>query len=52
VIAEGVETQAQVDYLRAKNVDFMQGYYFCRPLPAEDFIKRMRLEVSAVSSPA
>ena len=52
VIAEGVETQAQVDYLRAKDVDFMQGYYFCRPLPAEDFIKRMRLEVSAASSPA
>ncbi len=52
VIAEGVETQAQVDYLRAKNVDFMQGYFFCRPLPAEDFIKRMRLEVSAPPSPA
>lgn len=49
VIAEGVETQAQVDYLRAKKVDFMQGYFFCRPLPAEDFIKRMRLEVSVPS---
>ncbi|MCG9095037.1 EAL domain-containing protein [Laribacter hongkongensis] len=36
LIAEGVETQGQLDYLHAAGVDFIQGYYFSRPLPAED----------------
>ncbi len=35
VIAEGVETEAQLDYLRRHDCDHMQGYYFSRPLPAE-----------------
>ncbi|MBM3069792.1 EAL domain-containing protein [Enterobacter sp. RHBSTW-00994] len=39
IIAEGVETQAQADYLRAKNIDFLQGYYFCRPIPANELIR-------------
>ncbi len=36
VVAEGVETQAQLDFLRAQGCDEMQGYYFARPLPAAD----------------
>ena len=41
-MAEGVETQAQVEYLMKQNCDNIQGYYFCKPLPAdqaENFIK-------------
>jgi len=34
VIAEGVESQAQLDYLRAHDCDQIQGYYFSKPLPA------------------
>ncbi|MES2075667.1 MAG: EAL domain-containing protein [Pseudomonadota bacterium] len=34
VIAEGVETEAQLDYLRAQHCDQLQGFYFSRPLPA------------------
>jgi EAL domain-containing protein (putative c-di-GMP-specific phosphodiesterase class I) len=34
VIAEGVETARQLDYLRHHSCDEMQGYYFSRPLPA------------------
>ena len=37
VIAEGVETLAQLDYLRSHGCDEMQGYYFSKPLCAADF---------------
>jgi diguanylate cyclase (GGDEF)-like protein/PAS domain S-box-containing protein len=35
VIAEGVETRAQLDFLRLHECDEGQGYYFSRPVPAE-----------------
>ena len=35
VVAEGVETLAQLEFLRASRCDFIQGYYFSPPLPAE-----------------
>ena len=35
VIAEGVETEEQVSYLKALQCEYGQGYYFSRPLDAE-----------------
>lgn len=37
VVAEGVETAAQLSFLRTQNCDAMQGYYFSKPLPASTF---------------
>ena len=38
VVAEGVETAAILERLRALSCDEAQGYYITRPLPAEDFL--------------
>ena len=39
VIAEGVETEAQRDLLRAAGCDYGQGFLFAAPMPAEEFGK-------------
>ena len=36
-IAEGVETESQLALLRQQKCDEVQGYYFARPMPAEEF---------------
>lgn len=37
VIAEGVETKEQADYLNSIGCSFMQGYYFSKPMPDQEF---------------
>ena len=37
VVAEGVETREQLDRLLEVDCDYVQGYYFARPMPAEEF---------------
>jgi diguanylate cyclase (GGDEF)-like protein/PAS domain S-box-containing protein len=38
IVAEGVETQAQLNFLREENCDEVQGYYFFRPMPEAEFL--------------
>ncbi len=42
VVAEGVETEAQLGYLRANHCDEAQGYLFSRPLPPEECVSLLR----------
>jgi len=44
VIAEGVETEDQLDFLMEKGCQEFQGYYFSKPEPAEQFVKRLQAE--------
>ncbi|PSW13569.1 EAL domain-containing protein [Photobacterium rosenbergii] len=37
VIAEGVETKAQVDYLHQREIYLMQGYHYAKPMPFNEF---------------
>ncbi len=38
VIAEGAETSAQADFLREQSCNDVQGYYYYKPMPAEDIL--------------
>jgi hypothetical protein len=42
VVAEGVETEAQLALLRELGCDFAQGYLLSRPIPADEFERFMR----------
>jgi EAL domain-containing protein (putative c-di-GMP-specific phosphodiesterase class I) len=43
VIAEGVESQEQLDYLSQYDCSKIQGYLFSKPLPEKDVIKILNL---------
>ncbi|HPY85943.1 MAG TPA: EAL domain-containing protein, partial [Ruminococcus flavefaciens] len=40
-VAEGVETRQQLELLRSHCCDTIQGYYFDKPLPVDEFEKRL-----------
>ena len=44
-VAEGVEEKEQVDFLKGIGCNIIQGYYFSRPLPEEDFIELLKKEL-------
>ena len=42
IVAEGVETEKEVEFLKARGCDMVQGYYFSKPLPASEFEKKLQ----------
>lgn len=53
VIAEGVETEAQLEFLREHGCDFMQGYYFGRPMGMSDCEAYLQqCSLAALAAPA
>ena len=47
MVAEGVETEVELAFIRGAGCDIVQGYYFAWPLPAaacEPLLRRGRLE--------
>ena len=40
IIAEGIETEAELDLVRSLYVDLLQGYLFCKALPAAELALR------------
>jgi diguanylate cyclase (GGDEF)-like protein len=46
VVAEGVETQEEVEFLQAHECEEAQGYYFSRPVPANQFAKLLETGIS------
>lgn len=47
VIAEGVETAEQADFLRDLGCDEIQGYYFSRPVPADQVVRILSADATA-----
>ena len=46
VVAEGVETGSQLDTLKKMGCEIIQGYYFSKPVPAEEFEKFILQEIA------
>ncbi|MGL5308225.1 MAG: EAL domain-containing protein, partial [Aeromonas veronii] len=51
LVAEGVESERQADYLRAKGVDYLQGYLFARPMPLRQFCEELLPEEAQTRQP-
>lgn len=42
VVAEGVETKEQLEIIKALNCDAVQGFYYARPMPENEFIEYVK----------
>jgi len=50
VVAEGVETREQLEFLKARLCDEAQGYYFSRPVPPQQFADLLRTGIPAATA--
>ncbi len=52
VIAEGVEDEAQISFLRAHHCDEIQGYYFSKPLSVGKMAEKLQGEATSRGKPS
>ncbi len=52
VVAEGVETAAQLDFLKSQSCDYGQGYLFSKPVSFDQFKKLLTPNVSMLRNGA
>lgn len=50
IVVEGVETEAVLKQFEEMGCDFIQGYYFSRPLPQQEFVEFIKKQSSAILS--
>lgn len=43
IVSEGIETEEQLQTMEALNINYIQGFYFSKPLPEEEFVGFLRL---------
>ncbi|MCQ2576923.1 MAG: EAL domain-containing protein [Treponema sp.] len=41
IVAEGVEKKEQVEFLKSQGCDMIQGFYYAKPLPTEEYVTKM-----------
>ena len=46
VLAEGVETEEQKIWLEENGCDFLQGYYFSRPIPQDEYVELLETQIT------
>ena len=51
VLAEGVETEEQDNIVRELGIDRIQGYYYARPMPVDEFVWLISQNASDVTIP-
>ena len=52
IVAEGVEKKDQVDFLASHGCDMIQGYYYAKPMPADEYKERMdKCELPVIGEP-
>jgi len=42
-VAEGVEVKEDIEFLREVGCDIVQGYYFSRPIPSQEFFQQFTI---------
>ena len=50
VLAEGVETEGQLAFLRERGCDSYQGYLCSRPVPADEFVALLRAQAEPAAT--